>query len=207
MMDLKTKLDPSYAALLVIDIQNDFCASTGMMASMGKDVSGMPKLVKGISSLIATCEAVGIPTMYTQQIYDIDKLNELQREQYDLDGKLITCDIRGEGWKFYNLEPPASAVYQKYNYNVFSNDRLVRDLKSKKTKTLIITGVSTQICVETAIRNGFDMGYKIVVPEDLTATTSKDGATKERTLNLVRKTYGVVTSSEEIAATLLSYKY
>jgi nicotinamidase-related amidase len=69
-------------------------------------------------------------------------------------------------------------------------------------KGKVIAGVSTQICVETAIRNGFDLGYKIVLPEDLVATTSNDPETQKRTLVLVQKTYGVVTNSRELAQIL-----
>ena len=88
------------------------------------------------------------------------------------------------------------------HYNIFSNDRLKNELAKLGIKTLVVTGVSTQICVETAIRNGFDLGYKIVVPEDLVATTSDNPDTQLRTLNLVRKTYGVVSSLEEVSTIL-----
>lgn len=204
-MRLKDKLNPRHTALLVVDIQNDFCAQSGVMAKMGKDVSGMPRLVEGIQELAEVCEAVGIPVFYAQQLYDRTKLNALQREQYDLDGKLVTCDIGGDGWKFFMIDPAPERVYPKYNYNVFSNERLVSDLEQQSIKTLIVTGVSTQICVETAIRNGFDLGYKIVVPHDLVATTSKEPGTQERTLLLVQKTYGVVSSLKEVVDTISLY--
>jgi ureidoacrylate peracid hydrolase len=201
-MDLRIKLNPASTALLVIDIQNDFCNPSGLMASMGKDVSGMDAMIEKIRQLAALCKEVGIPIFYTQQIYDRAKLTDLQKEQYDLDGKMVTCDIDGDGYKFYKLNPSADRIFPKYTYNVFSNADLRNELSSCGIKTLIITGVSTQICVETAIRNGFDIGYKIVVPRDLVATTSKDPDTQERTLRLVEKTYGVVVDSAEVMAIL-----
>ena len=72
-------------------------------------------------------------------------------------------------------------------------------------KTLIITGVSTQICVETAIRNGFDLGYKIIVPSDLVGTTSNDPATQTITLKRVGKTFGMVSSLGEISQILTGH--
>jgi len=201
-MDLHTKLHPKTTALLVVDIQNDFCSPSGLMASMGKDVSGMDAMIAKIKELANVCDDVGIPIFYTQQIYDRSKLTDLQKEQYDLDGKMVTCDIDGGGYKLYKLNPPTNRIFPKYTYNVFSNADLSNELVSRGIKTLIITGVSTQICVETAIRNGFDIGYKIVVPRDLIATTSKDPGTQERTLHLVEKTYGVVVDSAEAMATL-----
>ena len=197
-MKLTDKLDPAHTALIVIDIQNDFCAPTGLMGRMGKNIAGMDTLVENIQKLVEACKQVNLPVFYTQQIYDRTKLNDLQKEQYDLDGKMITCDIAGDGWKFYKLTPPQEQVYVKYVYNIFSNEELKKKLQDLGTKTLIITGVSTQICVETAIRNGFDLGYKIVVPEELIATTSSDPDIQERTLQLIRKTYGTLTNREEI---------
>lgn len=201
-MHLAEKLDPSHTALIVVDMQNDFCSPSGLMARMGKNVSQMDKLVDSIQTLIDTCENKDIPIFYTQQIYDRSKLNELQNEQYDLDGKMITCDIDGDGWQFYGLTPPEDQVYKKYSYNIFSNERLVDNLQKLRIKTLIITGVSTQICVETAIRNGFDLGYKIVVPNDLIGTTSSDPTIQKRTLDLVKKTYGTVSSLSEVTEVL-----
>ncbi|MEJ0073100.1 MAG: cysteine hydrolase [Candidatus Saccharibacteria bacterium] len=173
-MNLSDKLNPDHTALIVVDMQNDFCAPDGVMGRMDKDVSGMGALVLRLRALIEVCESKDMPVLFTQQLYDRSKLNDLQKEQYDLDGKLVTCDIEGDGWKFYGFDPPVKDVYQKYNYNIFSNRKLCDDLVKAHIKTLIITGVSTQICVETAIRNGFDLGYKIVVPADMVATTSAD---------------------------------
>jgi ureidoacrylate peracid hydrolase len=201
-MNLTDKLDPTHTALIVIDMQNDFCSPDGLMARMGKDISRMDTLVANIHSLVNVCENRHIPILYTQQIYDRTKLNELQNEQYDLDGRMITCDINETGWEFYGFTPPEDQVYEKYNYNIFSNERLIEDLHKANIKTLVITGVSTQICVETAIRNGFDLGYKIIVPSDLIGTTSSNPTIQERTLDLVKKTYGIVSSSAEITVIL-----
>ena len=58
--------------------------------------------------------------------------------------------------------------------------------------------MDTYWCVETAIRNAFDLGYKVVVPEDLVACNSRHLDLHNRTLDLVKKTFGVVVSSDEI---------
>jgi ureidoacrylate peracid hydrolase len=172
-MNLTDKLNPSTTALIVIDMQNDFCSPDGLMGRMGKDVSGMDMLVKGIQSLVEVCENKHIPVFYTQQIYDRTKLTELQKEQYDLDGKMITCDIAGTGWEFYGFDPPENQVYEKYSYNIFSNERLIKDLEKSHIKTLIITG-----------------------------TTSSDPTIQARTLTLVKKTYGTVSNLDELTSIL-----
>jgi ureidoacrylate peracid hydrolase len=204
-MNLSDKLNPATTALLVIDIQNDFCAPTGFQAAVrGKDVSGMDAMIERIEQLAEVCERVGVPSFYAQQIYDRSKLTDLQKEQYDLDAKLIICDVDTDGYKFYKINPPADRVFPKYAYNVFSNENLKNELEARGVKTLIITGVTTQVCVETAVRVGFDLGYKIVVPRDLVGTTSRDPETQNRTLRLVEITFGVVVDSQEIIDVLES---
>lgn len=110
----------------------------------------------------------------------------------------MTCNIAGDGYKFYRITPPTDLVYVKYNYNTFSNAEFVKRLEQSQVRTLVIAGVDTQYCVETAVCNGFDLGYKIVVPRDLVATSAKHTDMQERTLELVRKTYGVMTDSKEL---------
>jgi ureidoacrylate peracid hydrolase len=204
-MNLSDKIKPLHTALIVIDIQNDFCSPDGALAQRGRDLSLMDPMIDSLQKTINVAERKAIPVLYTQQIYDRAHLNSLQLEQYDLDSKFISCDIATDGWKFYRLNPRADKVYVKYNYNIFSNSELVTKLQSLSIKTLVLTGVDTYICVETAIRNGFDLGYKIVVPIDLVAVNAKHRALQERTFDLVRKTYGTLTTSQELITMWNSY--
>jgi nicotinamidase-related amidase len=100
--------------------------------------------------------------------------------------------------KFYRIDPPPADVYEKQNFNAFSNEKLAERLSAHSIKTLVIVGMDTQYCVETAIRNGYDLGYKIVVPVDLVATNAKHINMHNQTLELVRKTYGVLSDAEEL---------
>ncbi len=198
-MELREKINPKHTALIVIDVQKDFMAPDGLLGKRGRDLSMMDPMVDRLEKTIKVASQTDVLALYTQQIYEHEKLNELQKEQYELDGKLVTCDSIGDGYKFYRINPPSNAIYVKHNYNVFSNPDFIKTLEAHKIKTLVITGVDTYICVETAIRNGFDLGYKIVVPKDLVATNGRHKDAHERTLWLVQKTYGALTTSEEIA--------
>lgn len=60
-------------------------------------------------------------------------------------------------------------------------------------------------CVETAIRVGFDLGYKIVVPEDMVAGNARDKDANGRTFELIKKTYGVIVNSEDLLRVWSSY--
>jgi len=197
-MDLKNKLNPKHTALLVIDIQRDFAASDGLLGRNGRDLSIVEPMIDRLEETIKRAKVVGVPVFYAQQIYDRSKLNDLQKEQYDLDGRYITCDINTDGYKFYRIDPPPEDVFIKYNYNIFSNPDFEKRLIKQGIKTLIITGMDTYWCVETAIRNAFDLGYKVVVPKDLVACNGRHINLHERTLELAEKAFGTVTTAEEI---------
>src|SRR5215216_1891694 len=92
-LELTRKLDKKTTALIIIDIQNDFCSPSGVLGKRGRDFSLINPMVDKLEKVIELTEKAGVLTIYTQQIYDRSKLNNLQKEQYDLDDKLITCDI------------------------------------------------------------------------------------------------------------------
>ena len=197
-MDLKEKLKPEHTALLVIDIQNDFASPEGLLGRGGRDLSLVDPMIEKLGKLADAAKRANVLTLYTQHKFDRSKLNDLQKEQYDLDGRTVTCDIKTDGWHFYRINPPAEDVYEKYAYSAFSSRALTSRLEAYGIKTIVITGMDAIYCVESTIRSGFDLGYKIVVPEDLIAGNARHLPWQEKTLELTKKTFGVVTSSEEL---------
>ena len=197
-MELSEKVSPIHTALLVIDIQNDFVSPSGKLARKGRDLSLVESMIDRLEKLVGKARIANVLTLYTMQIYDRNKISELQKEQYDLDGKAVTCDVNTDGYRFYRINPSQKDVYVKYNFNVFSNTELLRRLERNHIKTLIITGMDTIYCIETAVRNGYDLGYKIVVPTDLVAGNAKHHELNAKTLELVEKSFGVLTTSDEL---------
>lgn len=197
-MDIAEKLNPKNTALIVIDIQVDFCSPLGLLGIKGRDFTLIDRMLKTLPKVIELATKNKVLTLYTQQIYDPAKINNLQKEQYELDGKLVTCDIATNGYDFYKINPPMKDVYIKHNFNAFSNPQFQKRLEQNNIKTLLIAGVDTQFCVETAIRNGYDLGYKIVVLKDCIATNAKHSEIQDKTLELVTRSYGVVITSEDL---------
>lgn len=196
-MPLNEKINPKHTCLLVIDIQIDFASPEGLLGKRGRDLSEVKQLLENLEKTIITAKEKDVLTLYTQQIYDREHLTDLQKEQYDLDGKLVTCDIDTDGYKFYKINPPQQDVYVKYNFNAFSNTDLKTRLEKESIRTVIITGMDTIYCVETAIRNAFDLGYKVVVPTDLVAGNAKNKDLAEKTLTMASR-IGVTTTSDEL---------
>mgnify|MGYP001570110642 CR=1 FL=1 len=198
-MELREKLNPKHTALIVIDVQVDFASPDGFLAvNRGRDLSMMEGTIDRIQKTVEDAKKAGILTLYIQEVYDRSRLSELQREQYDLDGRLEVCDKAGDGWKFYRIDPPQEFVIQKVAHSAFSNPELHKRLIAHGVKTLVLTGMDSYTCVETTIRDGSDLGYKIVVPSDLVAGNAAHMDWHERMLAMVKNTYGVVVNSRDL---------
>ena len=197
-MPLAEKLAPGHTALLVIDLQRDFAAPDGVLARRGRDLAMVAPLLGALAPTLQMAKAAKVSVLYTKMLYDRACLTLRQREQYDLDGRVVTCDSAGDGHDFYGVQPPIGDVFVKYQYNIFSNPNFEQRLQELGTKTLVITGMDTMYCVEAAIRDAFDRGYKVVVPRDLVACNAKNLDLHKHTLRMVDKVFGVVVDSAEL---------
>jgi ureidoacrylate peracid hydrolase len=197
-MPLAEKLAPGHTALLVVDLQRDFAAPDGLLARRGRDLAMVTPLLTALGPTLQMAKAAKVPVLYTKMLHDRTCLTLLQLEQYDLDGRVVTCDSAGNGHEFYGVQPPVGDVFVKYQYNIFSNSDFVQRLHELGTKTLVIAGMDTMYCVEAAIREAFDRGYKVVVPRDLVACNAKNLDLHHHTLRMVDKVFGVVVDSAEI---------
>ena len=97
--------------------------------------------------------------------------------------------------EFYGIKPvDGEIVIPKYRYSAFISTYLDKYLRANGIKTLIATGVATNVCVESTIRDGFMLDYHIVVPKDLTEAT-EPGA-KEWSLRNIETFFGEVVDSK-----------
>jgi ureidoacrylate peracid hydrolase len=87
-------------------------------------------------------------------------------------------------------------VVRKHRYSAFSGTNLDVILRAHEIRTCIVTGVSTNVCVESTLRAAFDLGYYIVVPRDATASWSEQLG--DATLANVTHRFGIVSSVAEI---------
>jgi nicotinamidase-related amidase len=155
-------------------------------------------MIDQLEAAIEQAKRANLLILYAQQIYDPNQLTSLQKLRYANHERTITCDIRTPGADFYRIRPTPGLIYQKTNFNVFSNKDFCRQLERHDINTIVLTGVDTQYCIETAARSAFDLGYRVIVPRDLVATNAKHRTLHERTLELIDRTFGTTTSAEEL---------
>lgn len=196
---LQSQVQAVSAALLVIDMQNDFCAEGGyLQRERGYNVSFAPGLANHIQELVQAARKAGMPVVWIRSIYDFKYLNEPYRVKRGEEG----CCLEGTwGADFYRLQPdPEELVITKHHYSAFFATDLDLQLQSRGVRTLVLAGVATNVCVDSTLREGFFRGYYIVVPEDCVNSNSKAG--HEGTLATVRNNIGIVCQSADIKGAL-----
>lgn len=197
---LKDKVNPEHTAILVVDVQNDFCSPEGALARSGSNISMIRKMLPRLVDFINHARLVRTPTIYVQHINSdettspslLEKRTELGRD------RIPVCQRGAWGAELSKELPVADldVVVQKHRYSAFMNTNLDLILRSREIKTLIITGLSTNVCVESTARDGFMHDYFIVLLEDCLATTIP--TLHEPSLETLKRYFATVTSSRTI---------
>jgi ureidoacrylate peracid hydrolase len=180
LLDFDAKVAPTHTALLVIDMQNDFCADGGMATREGFDVTSVREMAARLPDFCAAARVAGVLVIFVRNLYTTEKnfyLSDAWLEQaarvrkgsYTLRG---VCAAGHWGGEFYgNIRPEASdVVVTKHRFNAFHNTDLETILRSNGIRTLVFSGCLTNVCVETTARDAFMRDYYVVVTSDGTGS-------------------------------------
>jgi len=184
-------------ALLVIDMQNDFVRE-GAILEVPKIRHQVPK----IKRLIETCRKLGIPVIYTKQVYRADsKVKPLVLEMLSLLEKEGLRDGTEGAEICDELKPEAEdIVVRKMGFSAFYNtdlESILRNIKSRRSvDTLIICGTVTNICCESTARDAFERDYKVVFGSDITSAWTDEFQTLA--LKIIEYAFGRVMTCDEI---------
>ncbi|MEE2760212.1 MAG: isochorismatase family cysteine hydrolase [Pseudomonadota bacterium] len=201
--ELDDQLHPRHTALLVVDMQNDFCAEGGYLhQTRGGDMSTSKPIANNINRLVDLARETGMTIVWIVAIYDHKYLSDshvakvLPNLKKD-DNGLVLCAEGTWGADFYEMEPKeGEIIIEKHRYSAFHGTRLDDYLRGQGVKTLIVTGVATNICVDSTIRDGFFNGYYIFVPVECVGAT--DTELHAATLKTISNNIGTVTTGDEI---------
>ena len=199
---LHEKTEPAHTALLVIDMQNDFCACGGLVDKGGRDVTPVQEMANALPSLIERARKAGVLVVFVRSVYTTDDnrflsdvwLEQAARKQGG--GYTVTPVCRDGSWEgdYYGEVRPQDGdiVVTKHRYNAFHNTDLDTILAAKGIRTIVVTGVSTNVCVESTARDGFMRDYYVVLVSDATAAYSLEE--HEMTLHNIDRFFGEVTT-------------
>jgi ureidoacrylate peracid hydrolase len=200
-LTLAEKLEARRCTLVVVDMQNDFCAPGGYIDKvMRLDVSAGAAVAKRIAELLAAARRAGVPVVWLRADYSHERIPDSMRVKLQARGITAVCCAPGTwGAQSYEVEAaPGEAVVIKHTYSGFPGTDLATRLAALGRRTLVFTGVQTQVCVESTLRDAHSLGYFCVVPED--AVGSHTPALHQATLNNVRFLLGDVCSAAEVRA-------
>ncbi len=204
---LAKKVDPKNAALLVVDVQNDFAAEGGMMDREGNDLTMSQSMVPYLEKFIDAAREAEVPVIFIRNVYNTDSnwyLSDVWLEQAARvrQGSYVIHSVCApDSWEgdFYKVRPAEKdVIVTKHRFSAFQDTDLDLILRSRDIRTLIMTGIATNVCVESTARDGFFRDYYIVFTSDCTATFSKED--HEGTLNNIRRFFGEVVTADEVAS-------
>jgi nicotinamidase-related amidase len=173
--------DPLKAALIIIDMQRDFCDPTGYMGRRGGDVSAARALIPRIANIRAAAKAAGMRVVYTREGHapDLGDLPDCKRAktrragaEIGSSGALGRLLVRGEiGWDIVPELAPAidEAVLDKVGTGAFYATELEHRLRMQGIDQLVLVGVTTGVCVSTTAREAADRGFNVLVLSDCCA--------------------------------------
>lgn len=173
--------DPSKTALMIIDMQNDFCASGGFGEMLGNDISNTKAIIPTIKRVLDRFRELGLCVIHTREGHEPDLLDcppsKLKRSRAQGagigdEGSMGRILIKGEkGHSIVNelLPLPNEVVIDKPGKGAFFQTNLENELRERGIESLIVTGVTTHVCVHSTVREANDRGFECLVLEDGTA--------------------------------------
>lgn len=196
-------VDPRWTALVVIDIQNDFCMPKGHFARYGKDVARMQPAVDKMVSFVAQAQELGMRTVFLRQASLPDgRMDSPAWLRFKTrDGKAPDYTIPGTwGWEFVDglKVRDGDWVVEKFRPDGFIGTNLDHVLRTQGIQSVILLGTTTEGCVESTVRAASYHDYYTVVVSDCVA--SPNAELHEGSLRFFRARYPTHTADEVLAA-------
>ncbi len=175
------RLEPTRAALLIIDMQRDFLEPGGFGAALGNDVSQLRRAIAPNQALLAAWRAAGLAVIHTREGHrpDLADLPPAKHRRGEAvlrigdAGPMGRILVRGEPGHdiIAELAPlPGEPVIDKPGKGAFFATDLHAILQNRGLTQLVVTGVTTEVCVHTTIREANDRGYECLAVSDCCAS-------------------------------------
>ncbi|HZW58360.1 MAG TPA: cysteine hydrolase [Nitrososphaerales archaeon] len=193
-------VNPDHTALIVVDMQKDYCSKDYGFCKLGFSVDAVQAMAPRLAKFIRASRESGVLIIYTRNQHstftDTTSWKRFGAGKLGLARK----NSEGENWfEDYEEFTPAKEDYVifKHRYNAFLGTDLEIVLKAKKIETILLTGTATNVCVESTAREGAMRDFNVVLVGDCTSTY--DPKLQEATERNVANHFGIVSSSEKIS--------
>lgn len=207
---LGEKVAPGRAAVVTVDVQNDFCHPKGFLGQRGAPMHLIESMLPRLARFLDEARAQSIPVIHVISHHDEQYASPVVTAQklrhglpMELDGRPLKdapyCLKGTWGAELAGIDArPGEEIVIKHRYSGFHNTNLDLVLRSRGIQTVILTGVATNACVESTGRDVYMHDYYLVFVSDGTATTSQ--AAHDGTLANIDQFFGEVASADAVAA-------
>lgn len=175
--------DPARTAVIVVDLQNGYASPGGYRDLRGRDISGADQVVANTNRIVDSARDAGATIVFLKNGWDPEQISgggpgspnwhksnplRLMRENPDLHGKILTEG----GWDYEFVDGLAvkdgDLVVPKPRYSGFTSTNLDSLLHERSIRTLIFTGIASNVCVESTLRDAYFREYFCVFVKDAT---------------------------------------
>jgi biuret amidohydrolase len=211
---LPAKDSGSRVALVIIDMQRDFVEPGGFGAALGNKVEHLQKIVPTVATLLKTFRELGLPVIHTREGHRPD-LSDCPPAKKRRGGSTLRIGDLGPMGRILVLGEPGNdivpdlrpeageLVIDKPGKGAFYATGLHEQLTAHSITHLIFTGVTTEVCVQTTMREANDRGYDCLLVED--GTESYFPEFKQATVRMIQSQGGIVgwvTTADRLIASL-----
>jgi nicotinamidase-related amidase len=205
---LAARLDPAHTALIIIDMQKDFCCDGFATSRAGRPLDAAQSIISTLVEFREAARQAGVLVVHVGFKTYLDHMSDSgpwlaqrRRSSYASDKIALSGD---EGMEFIpELIPEKDELtIWKHRYSAFKGTDLDMLLRAHDIKTVVPCGVSTNVCVESTLRDAFEHSYYVCLAQDACASWDMD--LHNATLKTANARFGLVLNVSEIAQVWLA---
>jgi len=204
--ELAELVDPAHSALVIVDMQRDFCQPGGAFDRLGVDISMYPPVIPRVAALLDGARRAGVLVIFIQMTVLPGRLSDSPAQmRFNLRLHLASNDggeplsYAADGSVGQEILPELAPrdgelVVKKYRSSAFWATNLNMLLRANGIESLIVTGCTTEGCVESTARDALFNDYYVVIVEDCVA--SDDRAQHDASMLLMRNRFDIAQSAD-----------